>query len=522
MAVYLKTEPSEELPFAENDLLRVPANREHLVAFPSQCAVIYTSVDNDGVFKVAFGVVAFVAVDLRSSDRGYTYKVKSGDEVFFAKEPELQYGPSCPLWLKTPGTDQEVAASVLKSYQPSPASEPQYALLETNSQKVHAGVLGNSLKFRKDGSQPPTMITADTRSTATESEEQVDAEGGQLVVVDRRKQGRAARPRELDTTDTRSAATESGEQVVDRRNQGRATRPRELDIGNERATSRTRISSPGDVQRMNNARRSSSSGRSGRMDNPARSHRTSCHDSPRHSMCAPPSSRGSAHEPKKSRQIAIPYWADFDRFSSTFILLTFSFCFQSLLTNITTGHLFGDRGEHCETLESQFGCRIDVQGPSRRHEDPLIRIEGSWQAIQEITKIVELEVVKSEDECDMFRMTFDLAIANRHYSETVGDAVYQRTPPHFDQKSWISIVTLPGDYTDDAKLFIGSFGSGVGAIKKNTGCEVFVENSSRHRAYVRIHGDTARAALECRDLVMNRLIWAGKKLRGNRRGRHNR
>jgi hypothetical protein len=101
MPDYLKLEEQsgEAPPLPEEvNLLVLPTHQEHLAAFPSQSIIIRTSIDDAGHIDVAFGVVEFAAVDLRSSGRGYTYKVRPSDgrEAFLVMENELQFGPTCP------------------------------------------------------------------------------------------------------------------------------------------------------------------------------------------------------------------------------------------------------------------------------------------------------------------------------------------------------------------------------------------------------------------------------------------
>lgn len=150
---------------AENDhYMRVPRDQEHVVAFPSRCPVVYCSLDAGQGLEDAVGSVEFAAVDLHALESGCMYKVNLGDQVVFAKEKELQYGQLCPVWLRVPGSNQKVAACVVKSYRPSPTSEPQYALRETDSSRVHTGLLASSLEFRHDDSQHPALIAAGTQA----------------------------------------------------------------------------------------------------------------------------------------------------------------------------------------------------------------------------------------------------------------------------------------------------------------------------------------------------------------------
>jgi hypothetical protein len=63
-------------------------------------------------------------------------------------------------------------------------------------------------------------------------------------------------------------------------------------------------------------------------------------------------------------------------------------------------------------------------------------VAGSEEAIEEITKIVEVEVIKAvAEKSEMYLMAFNPALGNKHYSDFKEWSVYQREPPECALKS---------------------------------------------------------------------------------------
>jgi len=119
---------------------------------------------------------------------------------------------------------------------------------------------------------------------------------------------------------------------------------------------------------------------------------------------------------------------------------------------------------------------------------------------------VEDEAAMTVEECDRFRMMYDLAEANPDYAVWDGPAVYQRNPNKLYKKTWMSVVLL--SKTDDDRtlsaMFIGTNGSGVKSLVNKMCCTVVVM-PSRYVPYIRIAGTTASQVRSCRELVKRRL-----------------
>lgn len=173
MAICLKGEEGVDSALPQEDeenLLVLPAAKEHLAPFPSDCAVIHTLLGNGGDVNRSFGFVEWVAFDLEN--KGYKYKINlsSGGGKLLAKEANLQYAPDCPVWIAIPGADQTVPATILKSYKQSPDSELEYALKEPRDGSVYVGITSEYLKFRKDGNLPAANRTSVSRPTEKATE----------------------------------------------------------------------------------------------------------------------------------------------------------------------------------------------------------------------------------------------------------------------------------------------------------------------------------------------------------------
>lgn len=189
MAIYLKGEEGVESPLPQEDeenLLVLPAAKEHLAPFPSGCTIIHTLLENGGEVNRTFGFVEWVAFDLEN--KGYKYKINlsSGGGKLLAKEANLQYAPDCPVWIAI-GADQTVPATILKSYKQSLDSELEYALKEPRDGSVYVGITSEYLKFRKDGNLPAATRTSISRPTENKTENRsvpADTKKPQIITIE--------------------------------------------------------------------------------------------------------------------------------------------------------------------------------------------------------------------------------------------------------------------------------------------------------------------------------------------------
>lgn len=172
-------------------------------------------------------------------------------------------------------------------------------------------------------------------------------------------------------------------------------------------------------------------------------------------------------------------------------------------------HLHRDR---LVRLENHFHCRIFFEEPLRDEEDWRVRIEGSSDTIEEISRIIMSEAAHSVDILDQDRFMFDLAMANVRHTVIDDHAVFQWMPPRFLRKGWFSVVRLPRDYHEMTKVLIGRNGAGIKPIMEQTSCSVGVQNSHRS-AYLLVSGHAACTVLECRRLVTDKLRTVADKIR---------
>jgi hypothetical protein len=156
-----------QVPNNEN-LLELPQSKAIVAKFPPGALVLFTDVSNNAlvVFK---GKVEAVFIDLspENSTREYIFRVRIDNDMTtaMAVEAQLQWAPTCPVWLKSLQKSEQKSAFVIGSCQGFVDAKPEYSVQVAGFGIVH-GVAADSLYYRP-AVGVPAVVEEDTSLSGT-------------------------------------------------------------------------------------------------------------------------------------------------------------------------------------------------------------------------------------------------------------------------------------------------------------------------------------------------------------------
>jgi hypothetical protein len=447
-----------QVPNNEN-LLELPQSKAIVAKFPPGALVLFTDVSNNAlvVFK---GIVEAVFIDLspENSTREYIFRVRIDNDMTtaMAVEAQLQWAPTCPVWLKSLQKSEQKSAFVIGSCQGFVDAKPEYSVQVAGFGIVH-GVAADSLCYRP-AVGVPAVVEEDTSLSGTSTSGDTSASSAI-----------APAKRSFYSSDTYCQAP------LAKRSKNLVTLP---------------------TQPANEGSQA------------LESHEASSLYESTSTPSVSSSAAGTQDDEICTLRIKVPHFADPARLRGKSSLTRLASCVKCFILTVSCPKhsleaIIGPGGINHKRLLRDTGCHeidLNLQPSSMQ-----VTMTADSNKIETAQEMIEDVIVSTASYFDQAKMLYYLAVDN-NYGASNGPARYQRSPNDHQEWVWMAVVETPRGFDNCTGLFMDRNARAVKQMIQQSGVNIInVSDSFPKFIYIMAYDPhTVNKAVE---LVKGRVQW---------------